>query len=77
MSLKKLMDKLLRTKEAMTLRIVPTARTETGEEAHELSSGMTIKRSGIGEIITTRAAAMRPPELQSVRKTAPFAQIRP
>jgi len=71
------MDKLLSDIEAMILRIVPTAGTETGEQAHELSSGMTIKRSGIGEIITTRAAAMRPPELQSVRKTAPFAQIRP
>ena len=67
-SLKRLMDRLLRIKQAIIRRIETAAGTDTSGLLLELKSGMTIKRSGIGKIITTRPTATWPLELQSVWK---------
>ena len=66
------MDRLLRFKQAIIRRIETAAGTDTSGLLLELKSRMTIKRSGIGKIITTRATATWPLELQSVWKNHSF-----
>lgn len=71
------MDRLLRLRKAIIRGIDITAGNDNSGLLFGLKSGMTVKKRGIGKIITTRATAKWLPELQSVWKTAPFAQIRP
>ena len=49
------MERLLRFKQAMIRRIETAVGTDTSGLLLELKSGMTVKRSGIGKIITIRA----------------------
>ncbi len=62
-SLKILMDRLLRLKQAITRRIEITTGTDSWEQPLELRNG---------KIIITRATATWPLELQSVRKNHSF-----
>jgi hypothetical protein len=66
------MERLLRFEQAMIRRIETAVGTDTSGLLLELKSGMTVKRSGIGKIITIRATATLPPERQSVWKNHSF-----
>ena len=66
------MDKLLRLKQTIIRRVEITPGTDNSGLLLKLKSRMTVKKSGIGKIITTRATAKWPLEPQLVQKNHSF-----